>query len=226
MFILAFIVLVIVVIFYYRAKNKYLEAHPEKIKKYRCSFCNQEFEKVIPLSDGAICDNCQKIGDEGWHTELFLLGHSWKSKNISVNDVRRAMADVENKRMMLANLSVTRSSESGRIHVDDNQKVFYVNHGAKPIVLHRISDISEFYLEYEYEDISPLSSESSYEVKSGNVVIRLNEVFDLEEVSAHVDSKMFTQRNEVKKVFEPDLVFLEEITGKKRKPIPNKIKIL
>lgn len=222
--IILFIVLVVVVIFYYRAKNKYYEAHPEKIKKYTCSFCGQEYPQIIRLADGGICHECEKIGDENWQVELFDLNRTWKNKKITVNDIRKAMAEMEEKRQMVTNLSVTRTSESGRIMVDDNQDVFYVKKGAGSIIPHRINDIKEFYLEYEYEEGS--SDDSSPSVRSGNVVIKLNEVFDVEEFTAPVDSKFFTQRNEVKKVFEPDLAFLEEITGMKRKPIPNKIKLI
>lgn len=225
--ILAIIVLAVIFIFIFRARNKYYEKHPEKIKMYKCSFCGQEFPKVIKLADGAICEQCEKVGDENWHIELFDLDRTWKNKNITCANIRQAMSDMENKRLMLSDLAVTRTSESGRIVVDDVKKMFYIRKEGRPIILHRISDIKEFYLEYEYEEIGFSSDDTtSNEVRSGNVVIKLNEVFDMETFTAHVDEKLFTQRNEVKKVFESDLVFLEEITGMKRKPIPNKIKIL
>lgn len=225
--IIAIVVLVPIVIVYYNAKNKYLEAHPEKIKKYQCSFCGMEYEKVTKLADGAICEPCEKMNGTDWQMRIFDLNHTWQAKNKTCGEIRQAMADFETKAQMLPTLSVTRTSESGRILVDDNQQVFYIHREGKPIVLHRIADIQEFYLEYEYEEYGTYSKDGPHNsVRSGSVVIKLNEIFDVEDFTTHVDAKMFTQRTEVKNVFESDLEFLEEITGKKRKPIPNKVKLL
>lgn len=226
MLFLLFVVLVVVVIFYYRSKNKYLEAHPEKIKKYQCSICRQEFEKVTKLSDGAICESCATVGDDDWKVQIYDLDTTRKYKQITCDEIRKALSGLAEKKQMLASFSETRTSESGRIVVDDNLGVFYIKRGARPIVLYKISDILDFYLEYDYEDTSSFDEASSYSVASGHVTIKVRELFNIVEITANVASKMLGQRGEVKDTFESDLAFLEQLTGRKRSPIPNKVKII
>lgn len=196
-------------------------------KSGQCSFCGREFPNVLKLADGAICDECATVKGVDWKRNIFNLDRNKPAKKITCNEVRQALRDWEEKKQMLLNLSVTRTSESGIIMVDDNQKVFFAKGWREPVILHRICDIRDFYLEYDYEEKGIHRKDgSTFSVKSGHITINLNEFNDLEEIRTHVDKKTFTQRGEVKKVFESDLVFLEEITGKKRKPIPNKIKLL
>ena len=222
--ILGVIILVPIVIVYYNAKNKYLEAHPEKIKMYKCSFCGREFREINGLSDGAICEECSTISVNGQQKNIFLIGYNKGSKHSTCGEARTVIEGWKERESDLANMTVTRSSESGRILVDDNHGLIVVK-DAGVAVPHKLSTLKDFYLEYDYEDISSVGQASSYEVKSGHVTINFYDFYEKEEVHAQVDSKFLTQRNEVKKVFESDLQFLEALTGKERRPIPNKVKI-
>lgn len=92
------------------------------------------------------------------------------------------------------------------------------------MILHRISDISNFFLEYEYVEKHGSGGDRS-EVRSGHIMIKTNEMFDIEKIKLPVKEKLFTQRMEVQRVYEPDLLFLEQISGKRRDSVPNKLKL-
>lgn len=197
----------------------------ERVDSCQCSFCNQLVDKAIKLSDGAICNQCAQISGATESINIYLLDHSVINTQMSCNDVQNALNDMRERMQLISEFSATRTSPSGKIVVDDNHKVFYIKKTSESnMILHRVSDISHFFLEYEYVEKHGSGGDRS-EVRSGHIMIKTNEMFDIEKIKLPVKEKLFTQRLEVQRVYEPDLLFLEQISGKRRDSVPNKLKL-
>lgn len=203
-----------------------------KPKTYKCSFCGKQVEIVRKLSDGAICNDCATIKVLNKEIEILLLDCTKKFNKLTCDDLTKAMDDLKETMKLMDDFKETRKSESGRIIVDDNLGLFYIKNDyfpfemVRPIILHKLNRITDFYLEYDFSEVNIFNPDLGYEVSSGFITIKMNEFFDVEYIFEKIDSKVLTQRLEIKKVFESDLIFLEQLTGKKRGNIPQKNKII
>lgn len=207
--ILIFILLVVGIIVYYNIKNKYQANHPKK-----CDFCGKDFPNPTKLLDGYICDDCLKIeyGDKKIDLHSYLI--NFKKGRVSVSNLKEFMNLLNERGEIEKGFVATRISPSGAIIVDDNLGLFVAGAEHMPRYARRISDIEGFKLVIE-RNWDDMTTDSAY-ITGGHLEIKLSELFDELIVSIPVDQKIIGMKSNVKKAFEDDIRFLEEITGKVR----------
>lgn len=207
MLFLLFVVLVVVVILYYRGKAKYQEAHPRN-----CARCNNLIPTGIELADGVMCEDCGKFIYLGKEESINHLRVHKSIKHVTCAEAKLFLDSVAGKELQEKSFTVTSQSPSGDILVDENQGLIKV----KDNFVHKISDIKEITLVYEF---TPGSGDDAGSYTGGHVEIKYGELYMTDEVRKHVDKKLFdvATKHEVRKVYEEEIDFLEKLTGLKHK---------
>ena len=203
---LGFVILFVVMVLYFRAKDNYSGKHPKQ-----CSFCGKEHKDPFKLKDGYICWDCCRVRCGGHQVVLRDYLDGIKGRTITVAEVRNYMDKL--KEIGKEPFQATRVSESGRIAVDDNQGLFLIQNVPTAQFPHRIADIRSFRVKME-EDSTTKFDPDVIAVGGGYIEIKLNELIDTVKIETGVQEKFIGMRHEVKKTYKDDIEFLEEISGR------------
>lgn len=112
----------------------------------------------------------------------------------------------------MSSFHATRTSPDGIIQMDDNLGLFTVGNEPNTFA-HSPKDVAGFRIVIDKDYINP---SDSILIEGGHIAIRLKEPVDEICISYGSKHDSFGARHEVKKALEPDLEFLEEITGLRR----------
>lgn len=194
-------------ILYYRAKNNWKENHQKQ-----CSFCGKMYPETYALKDGCICDSCCRVTYRGGTADLSLLMSNMNLRLCTVNEIRNYINTIKERGELMASFNPTRVSPSGKIKVDDSLGLFVITGQSGSRFAHRVADIESFKLVIDKDNYgdTPL-------VEGGHIAIKINEPIKEIQLEMGVQDKLVGMKHEVKKTFEDDLEFLEQITGMKRK---------
>ena len=206
-----FIVLFVAMVLIFRGKNEWENAHPKK-----CDICGADVPAVISLKDGCMCYKCTEAKYRYKTIELTEIMKKTDFKKYTVAEMKNYIGTLRQRGELMTSFQPTRVSETGHIQVDDNLHLFVINN-AGPLdntYAHDPADIQSFRLVLD-KDYSDQCSDNIY-IEGGHIEIRLNEPAN--RIGVYYSSKrdLIGAKHEVKKALEPDLEFLEKITGLKR----------
>lgn len=204
---LLFIVLVIVVIIYYRGKAKYQEAHPRN-----CARCNKLIPTGIELDGAVMCEDCGKFSYLGAEHRVDRLRQHKDTKHITYSEVKQFLDSVPEREQSENNFSATAKSPSGIILVDEKQGLIKIDN----CFAHKIRDIKRIRLIYDYES-GGVGRNSTGEYTGGHIEIDYNDFYMTDDINKDVTNKFFdfATKIETKKVYADEIAFLEKYTGVK-----------
>ena len=200
-----------IMVLYFRTKNDWQNAHPKK-----CDMCGAEVPQVISLKDGCICHKCTEAKFRYKTIELTQIMNKFDFKKYTVAQMQNYKDTIRQRGELMASFQPTRVSQTGNIQVDDNLHLFVINdEGSKSNTFaHNLADIQSFRLVID-KDYSNQCSDNIY-IDGGHIEIKIKE--PINKISVNYSSKrdFIGAKHEVRKALEPDLKFLEEITGLRR----------
>jgi len=208
--VIGFIVLTVVIIIYYRVKNNVSEKHPKT-----CDICGEVSANTIALADGNVCNKCLNFPLINGEFQLSTYVKNKGGKNITVDELKNQIDSIKEMDQLLTQSSPTRMSPSGKIVVYDDLGLFILKDQAFIDFPHKISDIESFKLHIDRNFTE--SASDVVRVDGGHIEIKMNELFDVINFNLCLEEKFFGMKDYVKKTYEAELAFLEEITGKVRR---------
>jgi len=207
--VIGFIVLVVAIIVYYRVKNSWNEKHPKT-----CDLCGESVANTIPLADGNVCKKCLSFPLTNGEFQLSSHVKSKGGKNITVAELKNQIKSIKERNQCLAQSSPSRLSPSGKIAVYDDLGLFILKDQAVTDFPHKIADIEGFKLHIDRNFTESASDVAR--VDGGHIEIKMSELFATINFNLNLEEKFFGMKDYVKKNYEAELAFLEEISGKIR----------